>query len=203
MPPLHKWQAGLLLESVAIEHGVLTMGLLKRDDDPNDVGCHGWGCYTGAEKSGIIFMSIIVPMVLFFIFWFLITRPMDDLSIDSDLSETEQRQTHPPLETAQPAQPQVQQLPQESQPAAQPAAQPTRRSGLLQEELQSKSRATSKCSHHLGSSKQINHTGRRLRRILSSSLNLDQHSRYRSLPSRKVCQVKHPGIQFMSRHLSS
>ena len=103
MPPIRLRCNGLQARNEFTDHKALAVQILKRYQDPNDVGCHGWDCYTSAEKTGIIFMSIIVPMVLFLIFWFLVIRPMDDFSIASDLSDMEQPDTqHAPGTVQQP-----------------------------------------------------------------------------------------------------
>lgn len=119
MPPLTQWRKSPLVNYTSIKENVTLMRLFKKYEDPNDVGCHGWDCYTGAEKAGIIFMSIIVPLVLFLIIWILVIRPMDDISISSGMSGTEQRETRAAQETVQLPQPQMSEhLPHETQPVS-------------------------------------------------------------------------------------
>lgn len=113
MAPLPQQDNGPLTKYTALRHVTQVSRLaIKRHEDPNDQDCHGWGCYTSAGRSGIIFMSVIVPVVLFLVFWLAVMRPiMDNMSI-SDLDDVQEQQPQPPLQ--QPVQP-----PQESQPQGQ------------------------------------------------------------------------------------
>ncbi|KJR87829.1 uncharacterized protein SPSK_07271 [Sporothrix schenckii 1099-18] len=125
-PPL-QWTNGPLVKTTELTNASQARShTIKRFEDPNDQDCHGWSCYTSAEQAGIIFMSIIVPIVLFMVFWYAVMRPiLDNMSI-SDYDDLEPQQPPPPTQPVQPPPPEIQpQAPiQEQQPKEAPAPPP-------------------------------------------------------------------------------